>query len=112
MHVDLSQPFDPAMLDGHAVVVADGLSLSGIQDNLGDSFVDVVGGHLDVGDVLGDAADMGIPVVGSAIRIVRSGIREGKLLGVHNDPVRMAKNIAIDVGAIGGGVAAGGTIGQ
>lgn len=103
LSVDLSHPFDPAILDGHAVIVADGLSLSGIENSLGDSFGDVIGGHLDIGDL----QDAGIPVLGSVIRVVRSGVRENRLRGVHGDSGRMVKNIATDVTVTGSTVATG-----
>lgn len=112
LHVDLAQPFDPSILDGHAVIVADGLHLSGIEASLGDSFGDVIGGHLDLADVLSDLQDAGIPVIGSAIRVVRSGIRENKLRGVHGDTGRMIKNVATDVVIVGTGVATGQIIGH
>ncbi|WP_139173609.1 hypothetical protein [Geodermatophilus telluris] len=116
LHVDLSEPFDVAMLDGHHVIVAEGFTLSGAEDALTDAFGPVVGGIHDAGD-LGDAAsaavhDAAFPVLGSAIRVVRSGIREGALLKHHGDTGRLVKNVGTDVAVTGGGVAVGATIGH
>ncbi|WP_156036452.1 hypothetical protein [Blastococcus sp. URHD0036] len=116
LHVDLSKPFDVAMLDGHHVIVADGLTLSGAEDALMDAFGPAAGGIHGAGD-LGDAAssalqDTALPVLGSAIRVVRSGFREGALLKHHGDTGRLVKNITTDVAVTGGGVAVGGTVGH
>ena len=111
IHLDLSQPFDPDVLAGHSIIVADGLSLSGIQDQMADA----IGPHLasyDWSDWLDQAGDvLPIPVLGSAIRVVRSGIREGRLAAEHGDSNRAIKNVATDVAIVGGGVAIGGVIG-
>jgi hypothetical protein len=116
VHVDLSQPFDVAKLDGHVVIVAEGFTLSGAEDALSDAFGPMAGNihHvLDVGDAATAAMqDATFPVLGSAIRVVKSGIREGALLKHHGDTGRVVKNVAADVAATGGGVAAGATIGH
>jgi hypothetical protein len=111
-HVDFSQPFDPAILDGHSVILSDGLALGGMEDALGDAFGDAVGGDFDAADLFDNVEALGIPVIGTAIRVVRSGMREGALVDVHNSKTRMIKNIATDVTLVGGGVMGGGGIGM
>lgn len=110
-HVDLSTPLDPDLLAEHSVVVADGLFLSDLQDQMADAFGPVLD-SFDAGDLLDSAADLGIPVLGSALRVVRSGLREHKLIAVHGDKRRAAANVASDVGIVGTGVAGGGFIGM
>ncbi|MGY1709136.1 hypothetical protein ACI8AC_06450 [Geodermatophilus sp. SYSU D00758] len=116
LHVDLSEPFDVAMLDGHHVIVAEGLTLSGAEDALADAFGPAVGRINDAGDVLDAASsalpDATLPVLGSAIRVVRSGMKESALLKHHGDTGRLIKNVTTDVAVTGGGVAAGGTVGH
>jgi hypothetical protein len=116
LHVDLSEPFNVAMLDGHHVIVAEGFTLSGAEDALTDAFGTLAGGIHDAGDVAeaatAAAQDAAFPVLGSAIRVVRSGIREGALLKHHGDTGRVVKNVATDVAVTGGGVAAGATVGH
>jgi hypothetical protein len=65
----------------------------------------------DFTDLMDSAADLGIPVLGSVIRVVRSGMRERKLIAHHGDTRRAAANIASDVAIIGGAVAGGGFLG-
>lgn len=109
-HVDLSAPLDPDLLAGHSVIVADGLFLSDLQDQMADAFGPVLS-SFDAGDLLDGAADLGIPVLGSAVRVVRSGVREHRLVAHHGDKQRAAANIASDVAIVGGGVAGGGLLG-
>jgi hypothetical protein len=110
LHLDLSQPFDVDVLAEHSVIVADGLLLSDLHDQLADAFGPILGG-LDPGDLVDSASELGIPVLGSAVRVVRSGFREQKLHAHHQDLGRTIGNIAADVGIVGGSVAAGGWIG-
>lgn len=109
-HVDLSQPLDPDLLADHSVVVADGLLLSDLQDQMADALGPVLE-SFDVTDLLDSAADLGVPVLGSAIRVVRSGMRERQLTAHHGDKRRAAANIASDVGIVGSAVAGGGVAG-
>lgn len=109
-HVDLSQPFDTDVLAEHSIIVADGLLLSDLQDTMADAFGAALS-SFGIDDVLDTAADLGVPVLGTAVRVVRSGIRESKLRAVHGDNARALRNIGTDVALTGGGVAAGGTLG-
>jgi hypothetical protein len=109
-HVDLGVPLDPDLLAEHSVVVADGLFLSDLQDQMADAFGPVLD-SFDASDLLDSATDLGIPVLGSAIRVVRSGLRERKLVAIHGDRRRAAANVATDVGIVGTGVVTGGLVG-
>ncbi|MBB2988118.1 hypothetical protein [Terracoccus luteus] len=108
--VDMSQPFEPDVLAHHSVVVADGLVLSDLHEQMADAIGLALDGF-DVTDLMDTAGDLGIPVLGSAIRVVRSGIREHKLMEHHGDKSRAMRNIATDVGVVGGSVAGGGALG-
>jgi hypothetical protein len=110
LHVDLSSPIDPDILAGHSVVVADGLLLSDLHDQMADAIGSIFD-SFDGGDLLDSAADLGVPVLGSVVRVIRSGVREQKLVAYHGSKRRAAENIACDVAIIGTGVAVGGTIG-
>ncbi len=98
VRLDLTEPFDAGLLDTEQlVIVAEGLQLS----DLGDAVADAAG----FGD-LGGATD-GLPGLGVAVAAVRSGVREGRLLQVHDDKARLARNIATDTALIGGGALVG-----
>lgn len=95
VHLDLTEPFDLGLLDEeHVVIVAEGLLLSGLADSVADAAS--FGG-------LGDGA----PGLGVAIAALRSSVREGRLLQVHDDKARAARNIATDTALVGGGALAG-----
>lgn len=110
VHVDLSAPFDTDLLAEHSVIVADGLLLSGLQDTMADAFGAALS-SFGVDDVTDTAANLGVPVLGTAVRVVRSGMRENKLRAVHGDTARAMRNVGTDVALTGGGVAAGGALG-
>lgn len=110
LHVDLSAPIDPDILAGHSVVVADGLSLSDLHDNLADAIGPTLDSY-DAGDLLDSAGDLAVPVLGTVIRVIRSGIREQRLTAHHGSNSRAVKNVATDVTMIGAGVATGGLVG-
>lgn len=110
LHLDLSKPFDPDLLSEHGIFVADGLLLSDLQDAMADAF----GPSLDsfaTSDLL-DVGDAAVPGLGTAVRVVRSCIREHGLLAVHGDSARMWKNIGTDAAFVGGGMAGGSIIGS
>jgi hypothetical protein len=110
LHVDLTQPFDPDLLAGHSVIVADGLLLSDIHDHIADALGPMADGY-DLGDALDAASDLGVPVLGTVVRVVRSGIREQRLAEYHGDRRRAVANVASDATIIGTGVTAGGALG-
>lgn len=110
LHVDLTQAIDPDVLAAHSVVVADGLLMSDLHDQMADALGPVLDGF-DAGDLLAAGSDLAVPVLGSAIRVVRSGMRERKLVEHHGDRRRAAANVASDVTIVGGSVMAGGAFG-
>ena len=99
-HVDLTNLVDPDVLAGHSIVVADGPLLSDLEDQMADAFGPALD-SFDAGDLLDAAPDLGVPVLSSAIRVVRSGVRERKLLEHHGDQRRAAMNVASDVAIVG-----------
>lgn len=104
----VSEQIDPSLLSEHSVVVADALELSGIQE----SIIDAIGPELyswEFGDLF-EAHDL-LPGIGTAILVVRSGIREGRLAQQHGSGGRAIGNVAVDAAVTGGGVVAGSWIG-
>jgi len=98
---DPTHGLDPSTLVGdHLTLVDQALSLHDAASAVHDAFgVDVL-------------ADAHIPVVGVLVTVVRSGMREGKLLSSGDtDQGRALKNVAVDAATRGGGVMAGGAAG-
>jgi hypothetical protein len=110
LYVDFSQPFDPSILEGHDVIVAEGLTLAGAEDAW-ESAAGMAAGGVDLGDV-GDAGfDMAIPGLGAAIRVAASGYRRRAALA---DPeLRAEASGRVGRDAVYGlaGASSGGTMG-
>lgn len=110
VHVDLTKPFDTDLLADHSVVVADGLLLSDIQDSLADAHgIDLE--SFDLSDLGNDMTDGVVPGIGTALLVVRSGIREIGLISEHGQRARAVKNVATDAAIVGSGVAGGSAAG-
>lgn len=110
LRLDLSQPFDPDLLADHSVIVADGLMLSDLQDSMADAFGP--GLHsFSAEDLFDSTSEVALPMLGSAVRVVRSGVRENRLRKIHGDDGRALRNIGTDVTLVAGGVAGGGFLG-
>ena len=114
LHIDFSEPFDPSILDGHDVIVAEGLTLAG-ADDAWESAAGLWAGGLDGGDAIDAAGDAFIPGIGSAIRVGMSGYRRRSAL---QDPAlreramgRVARDGAYGLAGAGGGALLGGLIG-
>ena len=108
--IDLSQPFDAADLEGHDVIVAEGLTLAGAEDTWAEATGFAAGG-ID-GDFIADAgADALLPGVGALIRVGASGYRRREALADPSIRSDAAKLVARDAAYGGGGAAIGGTIG-
>ncbi len=88
---------DPSTLVGdHLTLVDQALSLHDAASAVHDAF----------------GVDAHIPVVGVLVTVVRSGMREGKLVSSGDtDRGRALKNVAVDAATRGGGVMAGGAAG-
>jgi hypothetical protein len=110
LHVDLTAPIDPDILTGHSVIVADGLSLSDLQDSMADALGPALASY-DAGDLLDSAGDLAVPLLGTAVRVVRAGVREQRLTAHHGDTGRAVRNVATDVTLVTGGLTAGGAAG-
>ncbi len=111
VHVNLSDPmFDPAMLEGHDVIVAEGLTLAGAHDAW-ESAAGLAAGGLDGGDVGDLASDMLIPGIGSAIRVAASGYRRRTALADPGLRSRAAARVGRDAVYGATGVGVGGVIG-
>jgi hypothetical protein len=110
LRLDLTQPFDPDLLAEHSVIVADGLLLSDLQDALADALGPSLASY-GVDDLFDGAGEAVVPGLGSVIRVVRSGIREHRLEGVHGDSGRKWRNIGTDASYVGGGLAGGAALG-
>jgi len=95
LHLDFSEPFDPSVLDGHDVIVAEGLDASGAADAWEDA-VGFLAGGADVGDMADVAFDAAIPGIGSAIRVAMSGIKRRKALADEQTRARAAARVAQD----------------
>lgn len=78
--VDLSQPFDVSLLEGHDVIVAEGLTIAGATEAWESAAGDFAGG-LDLGDVVDGAGDALLPGIGAAVRVVASGYQRREALG-------------------------------
>ena len=109
LHVDLGEPFDPSILEGHDVIVAEGL-LWPAQRTRGVA-VGLAAGGIDGADVWDAASDAAIPGIGVAIRVAASGYKRRTALADPDLRARAAGRIARDALYGGGGAAAGGTIG-
>ena len=108
--VDFSVPIDASVLEGHDVIVAEGLTLAGAEDAW-ESAVGLAAGGYDFGDIGDTFGDFAIPGFGSAVRVAASGYRRREALA---DPVlrhRATGRVARDVAYTSAGVASGGTIG-
>ena len=114
LHVDFSEPFDPSILDGHDVIVAEGLTLAG-ADDAWESAGGLWAGGLDAGDALDAAGDALIPGIGAAIRVGMSGykrreaLRDGDLRARASG--RVVRDAAYGVAGAGGGALAGSLLG-
>lgn len=96
-----AEGLDPALLVGdHVVIVDQALSLSEAAASVEDA--------LNVDALHGDMGDTAIPGVGLLVTVVRSGVREGRLLHAGDtDAARAAYNVTVDVVAKGVGIIAG-----
>ena len=108
LHALPEQLADPSILEGHSIIVMDGLTLSGIQEQISDAlgtdaFAD---GPLDLDP--SDLTDgLEIPVLSTVIRVATVGRREYNNAKVHGDRRRAALNTAVDATASGVGVGVG-----
>ena len=114
LHIDFSEPFDTSILEGHDVIVAEGLTLAG-ADDAWESAAGLWAGGLDGGDAVDAAGDALIPGIGSAIRVGMSGYRRRSAL---QDPAlreramgRVARDGAYGLAGAGGGALLGGLLG-
>lgn len=110
LRIDFSEPFDPSILDGHDVIVAEGLTLAGAEDAW-ESAVGLAAGGIDAADVLDAAGDAAIPGIGVAIRVAASGYQRREALADSRLRGRATGRVARDAAYGGGGAAAGGTAG-
>ena len=116
LRIDFSEPFDPAVLEGHDVIVAEGLTQAGAIDSW-ESAAGVWAGGLDAGDMAGEVFDAAIPGLGAAVAVAISGYRRRKALGDKTLRAEASKRIARDsgervaavttAGLIGGGIGLG-----
>lgn len=94
--IDFADPgLDPSMLDGHDVIVAQGLDAAGAAG----AWDDALGGLADGVDVadFGDlAGDLAIPGVGSAIRVVSTGAKRRAALGEERTRAEAGRRVAQD----------------
>lgn len=114
LHVDFSEPFDPSILDGHDVIVAEGLTLAG-ADDAWESAAGLWAGGVDAGDALDAAGDAFLPGIGTAIRVGMSGYKRREALRDrelrNRASGRVARDAAYGVAGAGGGALAGSLIG-
>lgn len=114
LRVDFSEQFDPAILEGHDVIVAVGLSQAGALDAW-ESAVGPWAGGLDAGDVVGEALEAGIPGLGAAVAVAVQGYRRRRALMDETLREEASKRIVRDSGerlvAVTGGATAGTLIG-
>jgi hypothetical protein len=108
--VDFSSPFDPSILEGHDVIVAEGLTLAGAQDAW-ESAVGIAAGGIDGGDISETLGDIAIPGMGAAIRVAASGYRRRAALADPDLRQRATGRVVRDVAYTTGGVTAGGSTG-
>ena len=114
LRVDFSEPFDPSVLEGHDVIVAEGLTRAGAIDSW-ESAAGVWAGGMDVGDMAGEAFDAAIPGMGAAIAVAMQGYKRRKALSDESLRAEASKRIARDslerVAAVSTGALVGGGLG-
>ena len=110
LHVDLAAPIDPDILAEHSVVVADGMTLSHLHEQMADALGPAMD-SFDPSDLLDSAEVIAIPGISTALRVVVSGIREQRLIAHHGSAGRAFSNVASDAALTGGGATTGGLIG-
>lgn len=114
LHIDLSEPFDPSILDGDDVIVAEGLTLAGAEDAW-ESAAGLAAGGLDGADAADLAEVAVIPGLGAAVRVAASGYRRRAALADADLRKRAMGRVARDAGygvvGAGGGMAIGSAIG-
>jgi hypothetical protein len=111
LHVDFSEPFDPSILDGHDVIVAEGLTIAG-ADDAWESAAGLAAGGIDGADVLDAGGDAMIPGIGAAIRVARSGYKRRSALADRELRGRATGKVARDAAAGVVGAGGGATVGM
>lgn len=111
LHVDFSEPFDPALLEGHDVIVAEGLTLAGSEEAW-ETAAGLAAGGLDGGDAADMAEFAVIPGVGTAIRVAVSGYRRRIALADPDLRDRAMGRVARDAGYAAAGAGSVGMIGH
>jgi hypothetical protein len=110
LHLDFSELFDPSVLDGHEVIVAEGLDASGAADAW-EGAVGVMAGGVDLGDMADVAFDSAVPGVGSAVRVAMSGYKRRKALADEQTRARAAVRVTQDAAEGISAATVGGVIG-
>lgn len=111
LRIDFSQPFDASVLEGHDVIIAEGLTLGGAEDAW-ESAVGLAAGGIDFEDASDALGDMAIPGLGSVIRVAASGYQRRAALADPHLRKRASGRIARDATYAAVGAGGGGTVGM
>jgi len=111
INVDFSQPFDPSLIEGHGVIVAEGLSAAGAtaawEDGIGLDGLD----HMDSAQLADLGGHMLLPGIGAAIKVVMNGVKRRKGLANSDTRSQTLLRLSQDSGETVSAVVAGGVIG-